>query len=380
MKMKVAINGFGRIGKAVLRSFLTNKKLYNFEIVHINSPSISADDVCYSLKYDSVHGKFNKNFFSDQCNNLIIGKTFNNTIDDQVTSNIQQNSNVNQMSQENYIQKNGDHSEQNLNSTDKTEYDKNTKISISSYSSFNEYDTSNFDIILDCSGKFDRKEFISSKSHFLISAPYKNSDYHLIIGLNEKNLSKKHKIISLGSCTTNAIIPVINLLDKKFIIDSGFITTVHSYTNDQVILDKNHHKDRRRGRAAALSMIPTTTGVASMINEIMPHLSGNISASSIRVPVSNVSFVDFVFNTRKKITSDKIHQLFLGDFNDIISSSSEELVSCDFNGSSFSGIVDFTQTFIINDSCGRIGVWYDNEYGFANRMLDACNIIYQLNS
>ena len=325
--MRVAINGFGRIGKLVLRAFL-EKNLKNVKIVAINELG-NIDSSIHLFEYDSIHGKVPYNISNTQ-NSLLIGKN-------------------------------------------------NIKL-------FSEKDPENLpweslkvDVVLECSGVFTSKE--KAKSHInagakkvIISAPATNADKTIVQGVNDNQLKKQHDIISNGSCTTNCLAPVAMILEKGLGIESGFMTTIHSYTGDQRTVDQTH-SDLRRARAAAISMIPTSTGAAKALSLVIPQLKGKLDGTAIRVPTPNVSLIDFTFISKKNTTIDKINSLILKasktqKLKNILTINNLPLVSIDFNHNSSSSIFDMTQTHVIKNRFCRILSWYDNEWGFSNRMIE----------
>ena len=325
--MRIAINGFGRIGKLVLRAFL-EKKLKNFEIVAINELG-NIDSNIHLLKYDSVHGKLP----------MKITKTSRGF---KVANN-----NINFFS----------------------EKDPN-KL---------QWDSLKVDIVLECSGVFTSKEQASAHiksgaKKVIISAPASNADITIVQGVNNKQLTRKHNVISNGSCTTNCLAPLAMILDKKLGINSGFMTTIHSYTGDQRTVDQNH-TDLRRARAAAESMIPTSTGAAKAISLVLPRLKGKLDGTAIRVPTPNVSLIDFTFISKKKTTTKEINNIVLKgsksrELKNILTINELPLVSIDFNHNSSSSIFDSTQTQVVNNTFCRVLSWYDNEWGFSNRMIE----------
>jgi glyceraldehyde 3-phosphate dehydrogenase len=235
------------------------------------------------------------------------------------------------------------------------------------------------EIVVESSGRFTSKEKASrhlrkSVEHVIISAPSKDADITVCMGVNENALDvANHKIISNASCTTNCLAPVAKVLHEKFRITMGIMTTIHSYTNDQEILDLPH-KDLRRGRAAALSMIPTTTGAAKAVGLVLPELKGKFDGISVRVPTPNVSLVDLSFHTEKPTSAEEINTILReaasGALKGILTFSDEQLVSCDFNGDPHSSIVDTTFTRSVDPHMHKILAWYDNEWGYSNRILD----------
>src|ERR1700741_2749081 len=324
--VKVGINGFGRIGRNVVRAWL--EKQQDIEVVAVNDLT-SADTLAYLLKYDSVH----------------------RTIPNEIT-----------------------HSASSI-SADGREI---RVFSIPDPAAI-PWDDFGVDIVVESSGRFtDRdkaaKHLRSSVETVIISAPSKDADATFCMGVNEEEYDPaKHQIISNASCTTNCLAPVAKVLHQRFGIVSGIMTTIHSYTNDQVILDFPH-KDLRRARAAALSMIPTTTGAAQAVALVLPELKGKFEGISVRVPTPNVSLVDLTFQTEKGTSVDEINQVLRdaanGDLKGILTYSDEELVSIDFNHNAHSSIVDTTFTRSVGPNMHKVLSWYDNEWGYSNRVLD----------
>jgi len=240
------------------------------------------------------------------------------------------------------------------------------------------------DVVLEATGKFtDRtggeKHRLAGANKVIVSAPAKNPDVTFVLGVNGEVYDKStHHIISMGSCTTNCLAPVVKVLHREFGIEYGLMTTIHSYTNDQVILDQPH-KDLRRARAAALSMIPTTTGAAKAISEVMPEMKGRLDGLSIRVPTPTVSVVDFVANLSKETTKGEVNSVFrnyaAGPMKGILAVTDEELVSSDFIGSSYSSIVDLPSTFMAGGKMVKVLSWYDNEWGFSTRICDLLTFV-----
>jgi glyceraldehyde 3-phosphate dehydrogenase len=240
------------------------------------------------------------------------------------------------------------------------------------------------DVVLESTGKFTdkagaEKHLKAGARKVVISAPAKGPDVTVVLGVNQEVYDKtRHNIISMGSCTTNCLAPIVKILHKEFGIEYGLMTTIHAYTNDQVVQDEPH-KDLRRGRAAALSMIPTTTGAARAISEVMPEMKGKLDGLAIRVPVPNVSIVDFVATVEKATSREevnaKLKQYAQGPMKGILLCSEEELVSRDFNGNPHSSIVDLPNTAVIGGKMVKILSWYDNEWGFSNRMLELLSFI-----
>ncbi|QKX01704.1 type I glyceraldehyde-3-phosphate dehydrogenase [Wolbachia endosymbiont of Cruorifilaria tuberocauda] len=325
MAISVGINGLGRIGRNVLRAiFEIEKYSKQIEVIAVNG-SLSAKQHAHLIKYDSIHGKFNGNIsFSES---------------------------------ENWISMNG-----------------------RKFFLYRERDPANIlwdvDIVFECTGAFNKRtEAIKHNARrIVVSAPVLDADVTIVYGVNNDMLKKEHKIISAGSCTTNCLAPVVQVLHYNLGIKSGFMTTIHAYTNDQNILDGNH-EDLRRARACALSIVPTTTGAAKTINSIIPELKGKIDGTAIRVPISNVSMIDFKFITDKKATANEINKIFKNSTSYILSTCEDPLVSIDFIHTPYSAIVDLTSTYVTGDIY-RIAAWYDNEWAFSLRMLDIALLCY----
>ncbi len=262
------------------------------------------------------------------------------------------------------------------------------KISFSQESNLENIDWKkyNVDYVFECTGKFNSKEKLldhikNGAKKVIVSAPCKNADKTIVFGVNEKVLTKSDKIISAASCTTNCLAPVANVLNKNFEIEKGFMTTIHSFTSDQRILD-NSHKDSRRARSASQSIVPTSTGASKAIGDIIPALKGKLEGIAMRVPTPNVSLIELVFCTKKEITKEKINSSFLKASkvvsNRVIDITEEKLVSIDFNHNPFSAIVDASLTCVIGKNMGKISAWYDNEWGFSNRMCDLVKYIHKI--
>ena len=324
--VKVGVNGFGRIGRNVVRAALEGK--FEIEFVAVNDLTDAAT-LAYLLKYDSVHG----------------------TIPNKVT-----------------------HTPNGISIDGK-------EIRVFSNPDPAEIPWGDLgvEIVVESSGRFTSKDKASrhlrkSVEHVIISAPSKDADITVCMGVNENALDvSNHKIISNASCTTNCLAPVAKVLHEKFRITMGIMTTIHSYTNDQEILDLPH-KDLRRGRAAALSMIPTTTGAAKAVGLVLPELKGKFDGISVRVPTPNVSLVDLSFHTEKATNADEINGVLRdaanGALKGILTYSDEQLVSVDFNGEAHSSIVDTTFTRSVDPHMHKVLAWYDNEWGYSNRVLD----------
>ena len=326
MTVKIGINGLGRIGRMVVRAIIENK-YKNIEIKHINNRS-SSEISASLLKYDSVHGQFKSKVNFDKNNIILNGKKITFT-------------------QETDIKK--------IN-----------------------WKKSNIDVVLECTGKFNSKDKLlthlrNGAKKVIVSAPCKNSDKTIVYGVNENTITKKDRIISAASCTTNCLAPVVKTLNDKFEIEKGFMTTIHAFTSDQRILD-NSHKDPRRARSASQSIVPTSTGASKAIGEIIPSLKGKLEGVAMRVPTPNVSLIELIFCTNKDLTINKINNAFRieskKNLKGILEITDEKLVSVDFNHSPFSSIVDASLTNVIGKKMGKISSWYDNEWGFSCRMCD----------
>ena len=334
MSIKIGINGLGRIGRMIIRSLIENKNK-NIEIKHINNRS-NSETSSLLLKYDSVHGKFKTNINYKE-KNLIINK-------------------------------------KKISFSQKTEL---SKINWKKHG---------VDIVLECTGKFNSKDkciqhIKNGAKKVIVSAPCKGADKTIVYGVNHKSINKDDLIISASSCTTNCLAPLASVINKEFEIEKGFMTTIHSYTADQRLLD-NSHKDPRRARAAGQSIVPTSTGASKALGEIIPELQGKIEGIAMRVPTPNVSLVDFIFNSRNKLSVKKINESFIKASNkelkNILDTTNEKLVSVDFNHNSNSAIVDLSLTSVVGDNMGKVSAWYDNEWGFASRMNDLVEYIHKI--
>ena len=334
MAINVGINGMGRIGRMVIRAIIESKN-ENIKIKHINNRS-NSEASCGLIKYDSVHGKFNADLDFDE-SHLIINK-------------------------------------------DKITFTQESKIEDIKWKKFD------VDYVFECTGKFNSKEKLmahinNGAKKVIVSAPCKNADKTIVFGVNEDVLTKNDQIISAASCTTNCLAPVANVLHKSFEIEKGFMTTIHAFTSDQRILD-NSHKDPRRARSASQSIVPTSTGASKAIGEIIPSLKGKLEGVAMRVPTPNVSLVELVFCTKKEIDKDKINEAFKEVSNNqlkkVLEITSEKLVSIDFNHNSASAIIDSSLTNVVGKNMGKISAWYDNEWGFSNRMCDIAEHVHKI--
>ena len=326
MAVKIAINGFGRIGRNVLRAIIESGRT-DIAVVAINdlaSPEANAR----LLARDSVHGAFPGTVSVDGDAIVVNGRRIAVTAERDPA-----------------------------------------KLP---------HAAMGVDIAMECTGFFTDAakagaHITAGAKKLLISAPGKNVDLTVVYGVNHGKLTAEHNIVSNASCTTNCLAPVAMVLDREFGIVKGLMTTVHAYTNDQKILDQIHD-DPRRARAAALSMIPTTTGAARAVGEVLPQLKGRLDGSAIRVPTPNVSVVDLTFESAKPTTKDEVNQALAaaaaGELKGVLDFSGEPLVSIDFNHSPASSTVDSLETAVIGGNLVRVLAWYDNEWGFSNRMAD----------
>lgn len=330
MKAKVAINGFGRIGRMVFRKAMQDKDV---EIVAINA-SYPAETLAHLIKYDSVHGVYHLEVEAKEQSLIVDGQ--------EVTL---------------------------LQSRDPRELP---------------WDQLNIDIVIEATGKFNNRE----KAHLhleagakkvLITAPAKNEDVTIVMGVNEQDYDhEKHEIISNASCTTNCLAPVAKVLDESFGIESGLMTTIHSFTNDQKNLD-NPHKDLRRARACGQSIIPTSTGAAKAIAKVLPQLEGKLNGMALRVPTPNVSLVDLVVDVKRDTTVEEVNQALkqatAGSLEGILGYTDEPLVSIDFNGEEKSSVIDGLSTMVMNKRQVKVLAWYDNEWGYSCRVVDLMNVM-----
>ena len=329
MTIRLAINGFGRIGRNVFRALIENPR-EELKMVAVNTiPSLA--DSAYLLEFDSVHGR--------------------------LPTPVSTNGDIMEV---------GSHKVKFLSERNPENLD---------------WSTLNIDVVLECTGIFTDAEKASvhlagGAKKVLVSAPSKGADLTVVYGVNHTLISSEHKIISNASCTTNCLAPIAHILNNTCGIKQGFMTTIHSYTGDQRILDTEHN-DLYRSRAAAVNMIPTTTGAAKAVGLVLPELNGKLDGVAIRVPTPNVSAVDFVFEPVKQTSADEINQYIKNaassELKGVLDFTDRELVSTDFNHHPASSIAHLDQTRVMPDGMTRIFSWYDNEWGFSNRMLDtAC--------
>ena len=331
MATKVAINGFGRIGRNVARAIIERLDC-GLELVSINDLG-DAKANALLFKRDSVHGAFAGTVEVDGKDLIINGKRIHVTAE-RDPANLPHAANA-------------------------------------------------IDIALECTGFFaDRaggqKHLHAGAKRVLISAPAKGADVTIVYGVNHDTLTAAHTIVSNASCTTNCLAPVAKVLNDAIGIERGLMTTIHSYTNDQKILDQ-YHSDARRSRAAAMSMIPTTTGAARAVGEVLPELKGKLDGSAIRVPTPNVSVIDLTFQPKRDTTIEEVNALLKaaadGPMKGVLAYTTEPLVSIDFNHDPASSTVDSLETAVIDGKLVRVLSWYDNEWGFSNRMVDTAAVM-----
>lgn len=328
MTIRVGINGFGRIGRVVFRAAMGT----DIEIVHINDLT-DTKTLAHLLKYDSVHGSLTADVKAGDHKLTVAGKD----------------------------------------------------ISVSSVRDPSElpWQEKKVDVVFECTGIFTKREdadrhIKAGAPKVLISAPAKGEDITVVYGVNHKLIKPEHKVVSSASCTTNCLAPVVKALHEAFGIKHGQMTTIHSYTNDQRTLDLPH-SDLRRARAAAISMIPTSTGAAKAIGLVLPELLGKIQGLSVRVPTPNVSLVDFTAEVSKECTAEEVNKILReaseGPLKGVLGYSNEPLVSIDYNGNKLSSTIDAMSTSVAGGTLIKVLSWYDNETGFSNRMLDVARIL-----
>ena len=331
MTIKLAINGFGRIGRLALRA-LAQSGRNDLEVALINTPGDVATSA-HLFEFDSTHGRFQgavSHGEDSQGNHWM----------DIGTGPIR------------------------MTSIREPEALPHAELGV--------------DVVLECTGIFNQKDqamrhITAGARKVLISAPANDSDLTLVYGVNSHQLTASHQIVSNASCTTNCLAPIAKVMSQAFGIENGYMTTIHAYTNDQNILD-NRHKDLRRARSAAQSMVPTSTGAAKAVGLVLPELQGKLDGSAIRVPTANVSAVDFKFVASRDVTKQEVNQALItaaqGTLEGVLGINERPLVSIDFNTDPHSSIADITQTQVLGTRFVRVLAWYDNEWGFSNRMLD----------
>ncbi len=335
MATKIAINGFGRIGRCVLRALVERNLGSSLEVVAINDLT-DPRTLAHLLRYDSIHGVFGADVKAAEGAMTVAGQTI------QVTA------------------------------------QKDPKDL--------PWASLGVDVVLECTGLFTdgpkaQAHLAAGAKKVLISAPAKGHDKTIVLGVNHDEYDPaKHHILSNGSCTTNCLAPIAKVLHESFGIEHGLMTTIHSYTNDQHILDLPHRKgDLRRARAAAVNMIPSSTGAAKALSEVIPALKGKFDGQSVRVPTVDVSLVDLTLRTERALSKETIHAAMKaaaeGPMKGFLQYTEEELVSSDYIGNPASSIFDATMTQTLGDRFAKVFAWYDNEWGFSNRMLDLALIV-----
>jgi len=332
MALRVAINGFGRIGRAFLRIAWEHPDV---EIVQVND-LVGLDQLAHLLEFDSLHGRWNHGVKAAD-GGLDIGGRF--------------------------VAASAEPDPRKLPWGEK-----------------------GVDVVLECTGLFTARakaqmHLEAGAKRVVISAPAKDEDITVVIGVNEHMLDlEKHRVISNASCTTNCLAPVASVLDETFGIETGLMTTIHSYTMDQNLLDAPHRKgDLRRARAAALNMVPTSTGAAKAIGLVMPHLKGRLNGFAMRVPTPNVSVVDLVFTSREPLSVESINAALTdaanGRLKGILGVTKEPWVSSDFQGTSLSSVADLSWTYVAGERTGKVLAWYDNEWGYSTRLVDLARLL-----
>ncbi|MGX4600440.1 type I glyceraldehyde-3-phosphate dehydrogenase [Faecalimicrobium sp. JNUCC 81] len=333
MKIKVGMNGFGRIGRAVLR--IAQERLNDdIEIVAINARA-NAETLAHLFTYDSCYGTFKGNVEVKDDDTLVVNSKEIKIVRHNDPANIP-------------------------------------------------WGELGVDLVIESTGLFTQKE--KAQKHIdagtkkvILTAPGTNEDITVVMGVNEDKYDNElHNIISNASCTTNCLAPFVKVLDESFGVEKGLMTTIHSYTNDQQILDKNH-KDLRRARAAAESMIPTTTGAAKAVAKVLPQLQGKLNGFSVRVPTPTVSLVDLVCELKKEVTVEEVNAALKeaseGKLNGILGYSEKPLVSVDYKGDSRSSIIDGLSTMVLENNMVKVVSWYDNEWGYSTRTVDLVNYV-----
>ncbi|MFD2627924.1 glyceraldehyde-3-phosphate dehydrogenase [Oceanobacillus kapialis] len=332
-KVKIAINGFGRIGRMVFRQLIADNEL---EVVAINA-NYPAETLAHLVKYDSVHG-----IFSEKVEALQNALQINN---------------------------------------------KKIKIVNSREPDKLPWKELEIDIVIEATGKFKTKETAgkhleAGAKKVIITAPGNNIDRTIVMGVNEREYDPQtDHILSNASCTTNCLAPVVKVIDNHFGIENGLMTTVHAFTNDQKNID-NPHKDLRRARGCTQSIIPTSTGAAKALGEVLPHLQGKLHGMALRVPTPNVSLVDLVVDVRKHVTTEQVNQVFAeaanGDLKGILCYSEDPLVSVDYTTTEYSAIIDGLSTIVMEGTKLKVLAWYDNEWGYARRVNDLAKFVGKL--
>ncbi|WP_077703303.1 glyceraldehyde-3-phosphate dehydrogenase [Virgibacillus dokdonensis] len=329
-KTRIAINGFGRIGRMVFRQAIKDK---NLNVVAINA-SYPAETLAHLIKYDSVHGILDEEVKSLH-KGIMVGESHVELVNSRVPEQLP-------------------------------------------------WEELAIDVVIEATGKFKTKE--SAGGHLragakkvVITAPGKEVDQTIVMGVNEDAYDpQKHDVVSNASCTTNCLAPVVKIIDDYFGIENGLMTTVHAFTNDQKNID-NPHKDLRRARGCTQSIIPTSTGAAKALGEVLPHLNGKLHGMALRVPTPNVSLVDLVVDVKKEVTARQVNEVFKkaadADYSGIIQYSDEPLVSIDYTTTEYSAIIDGLSTIVMEGRKIKVLAWYDNEWGYSKRVLDLTKLV-----
>lgn len=322
MAIRVAINGYGRIGRCVLRAIFESERQNEFQVIAINDVA-GIQTTAHLTQYDSTHGRFGKNVAIENSNLMIDGQAI-------------------------YVTSSRDPRELPWKELD-------------------------IDLVFECTGRFTQRalaeqHIMAGAKKVLISAPGEEADATIVYGVNESVLKPEHRIVSNASCTTNCLAPVVRPLHAALGIESGLVNTVHAYTNDQMLLDAAH-PDLRRARSATHSIIPTKTGAASAVGVVLPELAGRLNGFAMRVPLMNVSVVDLTFISKRPTQVEEVNEIMQAAQSSVLKINTLPLVSCDFNHNPASAIFDATQTKVLG-SLVKVVAWYDNEWGFSNRMLD----------
>ncbi|MCK4101143.1 type I glyceraldehyde-3-phosphate dehydrogenase [Acinetobacter radioresistens] len=334
---RVAINGFGRIGRNVLRAWFENPKAFNFDIVAINDVA-DVETLVHLFRYDTTHGRFAGNVEISQKNEQIV---------------------------------------LNISAGTKT---LNVRVLNIAEPAALPWQQLNVDVVLECTGLFRSREAATrhikagAKRVIIGAAPFDTVDAAIVYGVNHHEIKASDQIISSVSCTTQALVPLVKIIDDAFGIDTAMMTEIHAVTADQTVLDKAH-RDLRRARASGQNIIPTTSSALGALKRVMPKMENRIEGYSIRVPTINVAAIDLTFISHTPITVHKINEVLIKsaqyDYAQIMAVTDEPLVSSDFNHSPYSLIVDLSQTLVVGHQA-KVFAWYDNEWGYANRLLDLC--------
>jgi glyceraldehyde 3-phosphate dehydrogenase len=330
MSIRVAINGYGRIGRCILRAIFESNRQHEFNVVAINDLS-GIETTAHLTRYDSTHGRFNSSVLVDGSHLLVDGHAI--------------------------------------------------EITAERNPALLPWERLDIDVVFECTGRFTHREAaeqhcVAGAKKVLISAPGTDVDATVVYGVNHTTLTAKDTIISNASCTTNCLAVVLKPLNEALGIEYGLLDTIHAYTKDQLLLDGSH-RDLHRARSATQSIIPTKTGAASAVGLVLPELAGKLDGFAMRVPTLNVSVVDFTFVAKQSTTVDEVNAIMRRAANEVLHINAEPLVSCDFNHYPASAVFDVTQTRVLGPLT-KVVAWYDNEWGFSNRMLDTASYMMSL--